>query len=139
MTPEIQPWPEVIGILSKEHTDVRALLSGVAEAAGRGDATGAARQINAGRDLLSGGLDEHIRVEDEELFPAIAGVLGEGITGAFAEEHVHIRRLRDEVLAGAAAPALPLAACLELCDLLESHTVREDEMLFPAARQALDG
>ena len=49
MTPEIQPWPEVIGILSKEHTDVRALLSGVAEAAGRGDATGAARQINAGR------------------------------------------------------------------------------------------
>ena len=139
MTPDFQPWPEVMGTLSKEHTEVRALLSRVGEAARRGDATEAAWQITAGRDLLSGGLDEHIRVEDDELFPAIAGALGEGSTGAFAEEHVRLRRLRDEVVAGATASALPLAACLELCDLLESHTVREDEMLFPAARQALEG
>jgi hemerythrin-like domain-containing protein len=128
-----------MGNLSKEHTDVRTLLSGVGEAARLGDAADAGQQINAGRDLLLGGLNEHIRVEDDELFPVIAGALGEGIVGAFVDEHVRILRLRDEVLAGAAVSALPLGACLELCDLLESHTVREDEMLFPAARQALDG
>lgn len=135
MTQERQPWPEVMGSLSAEHAEVRALLSQVAEAAGSGDVTATARHINAGRDLLLGSLDEHIRIEDDELFPAIAETLGGGIVGAFVEEHADIIRLRDEVLAAASAP--PLAACLELCDLLESHTVREDQMLFPAARQAL--
>jgi hemerythrin-like domain-containing protein len=139
MTAGRQASLEAMTVLAAEHVEVRALLSRVAVALEGGDGDAAGRVLLAGQELLAAGLDEHIRVEDEELFPVIAGELGQGLVGVFAEEHVRIRELRDEALASLAGPPLATGACRDLCELLESHTVREDQMLFPAAREALGG
>ncbi|HUZ19574.1 MAG TPA: hemerythrin domain-containing protein [Acidimicrobiales bacterium] len=139
MTAGRQASLEAMTVLAAEHVEVRALLSGASAALEGGDGDAARRTLLAGRELLAVGLDEHIRVEDEELFPVIAGELGQGLVGIFAEEHVRILEARDEVLASLAGPSFATGAFGALCELLESHTVREDQMLFPAAREALGG
>lgn len=124
-------------VLEAEHVEVRALLSRASAALEGGEGGEAAGVLLAGAELIGPGLDEHIRVEDEDLFPVIADQLGQDLVDVFSEEHREIRELRNATLASLAGPPLAEAAFRELCELLESHTVREDQMLFPAAREAL--
>ena len=131
------PDAALIPALMAEHVAVRALLEGAATAIDAGAVLDAAEALRAGRALLLDGLDEHIRAEDEDLFPAIADGLGEQLVSAFTEEHTRIRSLRDQLLAGLATPPAWVDVFRELAYLLGAHTTREDEMLFPAASALL--
>jgi hemerythrin-like domain-containing protein len=128
---------ETIAALSAEHVAVRELLERASRHLALGDEESGAQALLASQGLLRAGLDEHIRVEDEELFPAISDELGSGLVAVFGEEHVRIRALRDEVMASLSRTPLSATAFEELADLLESHTRREDEVLFPAAQNLL--
>jgi hemerythrin-like domain-containing protein len=91
----------------------------------------------AGKDELGDALTVHSETEDDDLFPLIAPMIGEGLVSIFVEEHVRIRALRDQVYEHAAKGEADFDGCAELCDLLESHMEREDQVLFPAARGSL--
>ena len=56
----------------------------------------------------------------------------------FRTEHTEIRALNDEILSEADSGDAPFTLCLQLCDLIQSDMQREDMMLFPSARDALD-
>jgi hemerythrin-like domain-containing protein len=92
---------------------------------------------------IGAGLDVHIEQEDKVLFPAYAEAVGDvGLVGQFSTEHREILRLRDELMAAHRAGALngdDLAGiALRFADLLTSHMMREDAMLFPTIRETLD-
>jgi len=65
-------------------------------------------------------------------------MLGEGMVSLFVEEHVRIRALRDQVYERMGQGRADFNECAELCDLLTDHMTREDQMLFPSARDVLD-
>jgi hemerythrin-like domain-containing protein len=92
----------------------------------------------AGQEELGEALTLHSETEDDDLFPLIAPMIGEGLVSIFVEEHVRIRALRDQVYERAGQGEADFDGCAELCDLLESHMEREDQVLFPAARGSLD-
>ena len=94
--------------------------------------------LAAGEEALGAALTKHSEVEDEDLFPRIAAMIGEGMVGLFVEEHVRIRALRDQVYERMGRGAADFDGCAELCDLLADHMEREDKVLFPAARGVLD-
>jgi hypothetical protein len=64
--------------------------------------------------------------------------IGEEIVTPCRTEHAEIRMLRDEVLAQADSGGAPFNLCLQLCNVIQSHMQREDMMLFPSARDALN-
>ena len=83
-------------------------------------------------------LDAHIALEEDVAFSVIGQAIGEEIVAPFRTEHTEIRELRDAVLAQADSGSAPFNLCLQLCDLIQAHMQREDMMLFPSARDALD-
>ena len=91
----------------------------------------------AGQDELGDALTVHSVTEDDDLFPQIAPMIGEGLVSIFVEEHVRIRALRDQVYERAGQGEADFDGCAELCDLLADHMGREDQVLFPAARGVL--
>ena len=122
-----------ISVLASEHVAVRALLEELARAEGRGDREGASAVLSASGELLGAGLDAHIGLEDDVLFPAIAEGLGAAMVDSFRAEHREIERLRDAVVLAARRGDLDGAPLEELCERLGGHMQREDELLFPAA------
>jgi iron-sulfur cluster repair protein YtfE (RIC family) len=93
-------------------------------------------------EKLRAPLEAHIAEEDNVLFPAYARETGdEGMVELFRSEHRELLALRDELLAAHRDQAPPKqlgGIAARLADLLISHMTREDMMLFPSARQALD-
>ncbi|MHB1891514.1 MAG: hemerythrin domain-containing protein [Acidimicrobiales bacterium] len=128
----------LIDQLEIEHVDVRRALAMLGSAVEEGDATALQGALAAGAEALGTALDVHSGAEDERLFPRIAPMIGEGMVSAFAEEHVRIRALRDQVYESSAQGGADFGGCTELCELLLDHMEREDRALFPAARSALD-
>lgn len=131
----------LIDALSIEHGDLMPGLRRVMRLADAGDAALAAAVAElAGR--VGDSLDRHIAYEDETLFPRYAAASGDGgLVDQFVREHRDIQRLRDELLAARARGADPrhlAAAALGFADLLAGHIEREDMMLFPTIRAALE-
>lgn len=122
-----------ISVLTEEHDHVATLISHVRAAHARGDVTTMAelaRQIAAT-------LGPHTAVEEEGLFPVLAGEFPdqvERLTG----EHRQIQRVLDE--AGDATPTdrtWPARLMAALWELRE-HTLNEQDDVFPTALSRLD-
>lgn len=126
----------------QEHQHALAELEKL-EAAARAlaGATGnvAETQLEAARaahEFLSTAVREHN--ENEEL--ALFSVLGdEAPTEPFVEDHVAIRAMERRLQAAIEArdPAETAAAGLAIVDVLRDHIDREDNALFPMARELL--
>lgn len=126
--------------LSAEHAELLPCAAELASAAGDAEALG--RLLGRCADKLGAPLEAHIAEEDSVLFPAYAEQSGDGgLVEQFRSEHRELLALRDELLAAhrdrAGQPRLGGLAA-RLADLLTSHMTREDLMLFPSAREALD-
>jgi hemerythrin-like domain-containing protein len=90
----------------------------------------------AAHEFLSTAVREHN--ENEEL--ALFSVLGdEAPTEPFVEDHVAIRAMERRLLAAIEArdPTETAAAGLAIVDVLRDHIDREDNALFPMARELL--
>jgi len=127
----------LIDRLESEHVEVIEVVEALRPAIKVRDAEALFGTLKAGVDVLGTALNVHSVTEDEDLFPRIAPMIGEEMVGAFAEEHVTIRALRDQVYARMEQGEADFDGCAELCDLLASHMTREDIALFPAARGVL--
>jgi hemerythrin-like domain-containing protein len=121
-----------LGELEKLEAAARALAAGAT-----GDV--AETQLEAARaahEFLSTAVREHN--ENEEL--ALFTVLGdEAPTEPFVEDHVAIRAMERRLLAAIEArdTTETAAAGLAIVDVLRDHIDREDNALFPMARELL--
>jgi hemerythrin-like domain-containing protein len=127
----------VLTRLSDEHDTLLPLIVEIQAAAEAQDKDILITLIH-GRAALTNELDAHIALEEDVAFYIIGQAIGEEIITPFRTEHTEIRALRDEVLAQVDSGDAPFNLCLQLCDLIQSHMQREDMMLFPSARDALD-
>ena len=128
----------VLTRLSDEHDTLLPLIVEIQAAAETQDKTTLIEKLVVGRTALTHELDAHISLEEDVAFSIIGQAIGEEIITPFRTEHSEIRALRNEVLAQADAGGAPFNLCLQLCDLIQAHMQREDMMLFPSARDALD-
>jgi hemerythrin-like domain-containing protein len=126
----------LIDRLESEHVEVHHALDELGSVA-RGDGEGLCRALEAGDEILGKGLDDHSRDEDDDLFPRIGAMIGDAMVSVFAQEHVRIRSLRDQVYDSMRQGVADFDRCAELCDLLGDHMDREDHALFPSARSVL--
>jgi regulator of cell morphogenesis and NO signaling len=153
-----------IALLLEEHAAIMAevapLRRAVADLKRRGEAAlpGARAALAAVGEMMGTRLLAHARREDEALFPALEQVFGgSGPTAVMRLEHQAetFRRtlreleevehpaivaggeaLRTMVAAGASAGALR-ATGAEIIRLLDLHFAKEEDILFPMARQLL--
>ncbi len=129
---------DLLSHLSDEHRALLALITQLQASAHAGDAKSLAERVMAAHDALTNELDTHIALEESVVFPVISGALGGGLVAAFSDEHREIQALRDDVLSRAGSGTMPSGPVEQLCDLIVAHQQREDQMLFPSARDALD-
>lgn len=125
--------------LSREHEDLRATLAPIESAAEARDAAALAASLEAARAALTDELDAHIVTEETDVFAPVATHHGEDLVAVFYEEHVEIRATRDDIFARLERGEAPYGPSLRLCELILAHQQREDLMLFPSARDALEG
>jgi regulator of cell morphogenesis and NO signaling len=127
---------KITDALREEHGILRAQLDAFEDSLSSGADFS---ELRAKGTRVAEGLLSHAHIEDEVLFPALDSCLGGGMgpLAVMRQEHLEIEgslgrigetqslgALRDLVL-----PALTLA---------RQHFLKEDEMLFPMAEQALD-
>jgi len=132
--------PDPLLRFEAEHREALSVLDRLEEAATAfRNADVAAAHVAAARDahaFLAGPVRAHNQNEERALFPALGP---DAPTAIFIEEHQRLWALERELegalagadLAGAAATAF------ELIDLLRTHIAREDDVLFPLARERL--
>jgi len=128
----------LIDQLESEHVDVLHAVAMLRPSIETHDEVALKGALAAGGEALGAALTKHSEVEDQDLFPRIAEMIGEGMVSHFVEEHVRIRALRDRVYERMGQGAADFDGCAELCDLLADHMDREDQVLFPTARGVLD-
>lgn len=128
----------VFSRLSEEHDALLPIIVEIQAAAEAQDAIALIDELTTGRAALTQELDAHITLEEDMAFSLIEQLIGEEIVTPFRTEHNEIRVLRDEVLTQADAGVAPFNLSLRLCDLVQSHMQREDMLLFPSARDALE-
>lgn len=124
-------------LLGGDHRRLDAMLADAKRGLAAGDLAGAAEHFARFRS----GLERHIALEEEIVFPAfesLAGPNAAGPTQVMCREHTEIRRLLAEVsehLARGGAPgrATPFAA---LTALLYAHNGKEERILYPATDEA---
>ncbi len=129
---------DVLARLSDEHDILLPLIVEIQAAAEAQDNTALIAKLVAGRAALTDELDAHIALEEGVAFTIIENFVGEEFVTPFRKEHAEICGLRDTVLAQIDSGHVPIGLCLQLCDLIQAHMQREDMMLFPSARNALD-
>jgi len=96
---------------------------------------GAARTLANALDTL---LRSHAKAEEDLLFPAMEGQMGEvGPLAMMRQEHQEIDRLLDEI-AGATDDSDVAPLLGELLELIYSHFHKEEAVLFHMAEQFLD-
>jgi len=118
---------DVIGQLTREHERLRNVGRLLSDAVNRREldaAQGLARQM---LELL----DPHTRLEEQGLFPELAGDFGDQLAD-LEHEHVLIDGALAE-LAGDAPPANWTARTQEALALLFDHILKEQDGVFPAA------
>jgi hemerythrin-like domain-containing protein len=128
----------VFSKLTEEHDVLLPIIVELQAAAEAQDSVALFDELIKGRVALTQELDAHITLEEDSAFSLIEQSVGEEIVTPFRTEHTEIRSLRDEVLSQSDAGVAPFNLCLQLCDLIQAHMQREDMMLFPSAREALD-
>lgn len=125
---------DVFTQLSDEHTTLLPIIEALQAAAEEGDSETLLAQLAAHREALASDLDAHIALEEEDAFSLAEQAVGTGIVETFREEHTAIQSLRDELLAQAEQAAVSFNLCLQFCDLIRTHMLREDGMLFPSVK-----
>lgn len=132
-----------LGVLAELEAAARGLAARSPGDAGAGDPEGSSRETEAGfgaaraaHDFLSSAVREHN--ENEEI--ALFSLLGEDAPiEPFVEDHIALRsmerRLLDAIEARDAAEVA--AAGLMIVEALRDHIDREDNLLFPMAREML--
>lgn len=93
---------------------------------------------------FSCGLNRHIRMEEEILFPAFeraTGMCGGGPTTVMRAEHVEIKRLLEEISIAIrnAAPERFTPAAQSLRSVLGEHNMKEEQILYPMSDQTAGG
>lgn len=128
----------VAGYLQTDHVRLDAFI---AELEGRldvGDLT-AARPLF---DDLACGLERHMQVEEQVLFPAFERVTGMrgGPVPVMHQEHVQLRALLGGISDALAAADVDTAggALDEAVELLRQHNTKEEHIIYPRTDQALD-
>jgi len=86
--------------------------------------------------FLSTAVRAHNDNEERALFPLLGD---DAPTALFVEEHRRLRGLEGELARAARTGNAPETAdvALEMVELLRAHITREDEVLFPMARERL--
>lgn len=122
-----------IAELTREHDEVVALISLVRDADSVGD-VGAMAELARRIAVV---LEPHTQVEEQGLFPPLAGEFAEHIT-VLEDEHRTIARVLGEAAGGLPAdPAWP-GRLMETMNLLRDHILAEQDGAFPAALAQLD-
>jgi iron-sulfur cluster repair protein YtfE (RIC family) len=127
----------VTQILGGDHRRLDAMLADVKRCLCAGELGQAAARFRRFR----GGLERHIAIEEEILFPAFESMTGrahDGPTGVMRAEHLEIRRLMSEVAAhleseGDGSLTSPLAV---LTARIYAHNGKEERILYPAIDRA---
>lgn len=124
--------------LESDHERLDEMLSVALELLDRRDFAKAAEQFAD----VSYGLDHHIDAEESVLFPAFeerTGLRG-GATEVMRAEHVEIREWMSAVAASlASSNGVEARRGLRmLADLLESHNMKEEHILYPMTDDASD-
>ncbi len=135
--PNNQELIALIGVLEQEHVDVRAALAKVNAAVDAEDSGALQAALRDGESVLGDGLNAHSAAEDDDLFPAIGEIMGDGLVSVFAEEHERIRSLRDQIYTAVNRGQADFEGSEEFSQLLTDHIDREDAVLFPSARGML--
>jgi hypothetical protein len=82
--------------------------------------------------------EEHLRLEEEQLFPLVArSGAGGPLLDSVTEQHEELRGLVATLGEEAAAGEPTAATMLRLADLLEANARREERELFPLIEQAV--
>jgi hypothetical protein len=118
--------------LTREHDEVVGLISGVRAAHGAGDTAGMAgiaRRITAV-------LGPHTRVEEDGLFPALAGDFPDHV-GALVADHRRIEAVLTEAAGGPPSDPTWPDRLVTTMDELRDHILKEQDGVFPAALATL--
>lgn len=124
--------------MTKHHRDCDAAFGRAEKCAAAMNWTGLAREANS----VLAELERHIVAEEELLFPAFeerTGMRGGGPAAVMRMEHEQIRGLmaRMGAAAGAHDSAQYLKASHALLELLETHNMKEENMMYPMLDRAL--
>jgi hemerythrin-like domain-containing protein len=121
----------------EEALDALARLETAALGLRRGEPAGPhLAGAHAIHSILTTAVKAHNEAEERALFPLLRG---EAPTAVFVEEHTTLRDLErrlERALAAGDAGRVATAALL-IVDLLRAHIARENEVLFPMARELL--
>ncbi len=128
---------KLIGTLEGEHVEVRDALAKIDSAVTVKNASALSDALTSASEVLGTALDSHSLAEDNDLFPAIAEMMGEGLVSVFVEEHTRIRSLRDQIYQAMDRGDADFERSGEFSELLGDHIDRGDAMLFPSARNML--
>lgn len=129
----------VTGLLTADHRRLDAVLADVKQEVKDQD-------LARARSLFAGfrrGLERHILVEEEVLFPAFehhTGAREGGPTAVMRAEHAEIRRLMADVagaLEAAEGPPATTTPLAELTAILYAHNGKEERILYPMSDRAL--
>lgn len=121
----------------QEALAVLARLEGAALALQRGsDPAPQLAAVLEAHAFLSTAVRTHNDNEERALFPLLGD---DAPTAVFVEEHRLLRELEEELAKAARKgdTAATAGAALETVELLRAHIAREDEVLFPMARERL--
>lgn len=124
-----------IRVLTEEHQKLMPFLNQLRRAADQGDDGQLSQALKASRTALNEDLDHHIALEDDTVFPRIAQHLSPDMVLAFIEDHRQIQSARTKLYTASGEDRRSLALTLE--ELLQDHLAREENMLFPAAENAM--
>jgi hemerythrin-like domain-containing protein len=126
---QIQSDRSVSAMLEAHHRRLDDILEGVEIAIESGNASEARRQFA----LFRGGLDEHIRIEEELMFPSFEAIMGRlrGPTAVMRGEHAAILAAADVVDGLLVDGRVADEAVADLMALLETHNGKEELVLYP--------
>jgi hemerythrin-like domain-containing protein len=122
-----------IAELTREHDEVVALISTVRDAHTRGDVAGMA----ATAERIAAVLGPHTAVEEQGLFPALAGEFGDHVSD-LTEQHRAIEAVLEEAAEGTPADPTWPDRLIKAMHLLREHILAEQDGVFPAALSHLD-
>ena len=134
--PAVKRHPALVGLSNDHHHElVQARRLRAAADAGPEERLVAAR---AYVDLFFTETVAHFRVEEERLFPAYVGAVGETeLLRRILQEHMQLHGLVRALRAHVAAGHVPAEELRALGDLLHAHVRAEERELFPAIEAAL--
>lgn len=119
--------------LTREHDEVVALISLVRAAHAAGDVGELAELARR----IATVLEPHTQVEEQGLFPPLAGEFP-GHVAAFEAEHRQIAHVLDEAADGVPGDPTWPGRLLDTVNLLREHILAEQDGAFPAALAQLD-